>query len=288
LAGVPLDETVSCSALLNVPTVTASDVCSGTLTPTLVSISTQTNNGSCTDNSYTITNTWTATDACGNTASAVQVMTVTDTELPVWTTVIGALNVLLACDDAAGLALAQTSEPVATDCDNSLTLVKNSGQFVPNQTCPQGGTYINTWTVTDNCGNESLVYTQVISVEDTQSPTWITSAGALNVSLDCADALGLTSAQALFPTATDLCDVDVSNIVKTAGTLVSGFCPQSGTITNTWTVTDDCGNTSVAYTQVITITDLNAPVWSTVSGALDRTLQCNDLVGFNNANCLLL
>ena len=32
------------------------------------------------------------------------------------------------------------------------------------------------------------------------------------------------------------------------------ICPQEGTYTNTWTVTDACGNVSQVFTQVITIT----------------------------------
>ena len=62
-----------------------------------------------------------------------------------------------------------------------------------------------------------------------------------------------------------------------AGVFVAGSCPQAGTYTNTWTVTDDCGNVSAVYTQVITINDTQAPTWTTAAGALNVTLQCSDL-----------
>ncbi|KAF2518816.1 hypothetical protein EYY60_00035, partial [Flavobacterium zhairuonense] len=76
----------------------------------------------------------------------------------------------------------------------------------------------------------------------TTAPTWNTQAGSLDVTLECSDASGLAIAQAQFPTASDLCDADVSNITKTSGQFVaSQGCGNAGTYTNTWTVKDDCG-----------------------------------------------
>ena len=80
--------------------------------------------------------------------------------------------------------------------------------------------------------------------------------------LQCSDAAGIAAAQALFPAATDNCDADVTNIIKVAGTFVAGTCPEAGTYTNTWTVTDACGNVSAAYSQVITIIDTQAPTFT--------------------------
>ena len=105
------------------------------------------------------------------------------------------------------------------------------------------------WTVTDCAGNVSAVYTQVITIEDTEVPTWTTVAGALDVTLECSDAAGITAAQAAFPVAADNCDADVTNIVEVAGALVPGACPEEGTYTNTWTVTDCAGNVSAVYTR---------------------------------------
>ncbi|URC12128.1 gliding motility-associated C-terminal domain-containing protein [Flavobacterium sp. B183] len=234
-------------------------------------------------NSGTYTNTWTVKDNCGNTSDTfTQVITIEDTTKPTWTTLTGSLDITIQCSDAAGLIAAQASAPVATDnCDNDVTnIVKTSGQFVASQSCGNSGTYTNTWTVKDNCGNTSDTFIQVITIEDTTKPTWTTLAGSLDITIQCSDAAGLIAAQASAPVATDNCDSDVSNIVKTSGQFVaSQSCGNSGTYTNTWTVKDNCGNTSDTFTQVITIEDTTKPTWTTLAGSLDITIQCSDATG---------
>ncbi|SHH00620.1 T9SS type B sorting domain-containing protein, partial [Flavobacterium defluvii] len=215
-----------------------------------------------------------------------QVITIQDTTAPAWTTTANSLNVTLECSDAAGLANAQALFPTASDsCDSDVSnIIKVSGGFTASEGCSNSGTYINTWTVKDDCGNTSDTFTQVITIQDTTAPAWATQAGSLNVTLECSDTAGLANAQALFPTATDLCDSDVSNIIKVSGGFTaSEGCSNSGTYTNTWTVKDDCGNTSDTFTQVITIQDTTAPAWTTQAGSLNITLECSDTAGLNNA-----
>ena len=239
-------------------------------------------------NSGTYTNTWRVTDACGNiSALFTQIITLTDTQVPTWTTPSGSLNRSLSCSDAPGIAAAQALFPVATDnCDADVTnIVKTSGAFVAGS-CPNSGTYTNTWIVTDACSNVSAVYTQVITITDTQKPTWSTAVNSLNRTVQCNSAAGLTAAQLLFPVATDNCDADVTNIVKTSGAFVAGLCPNSGTYTNTWIVTDACGNVSAVYTQLITIEDTQAPTWTTAAGSLNRNLSCSDAPGIAAAQAL--
>nr|MBU3862552.1 hypothetical protein [Flavobacterium sp. MC2016-06] len=131
-------------------------------------------------------------------------------------------------------------------CDADVSnIVKTSGQFMASEGCANSGTYTNTWTAKDNCGNISGIFTQVITIQDTTAPAWTTQEGTLNQTIECSNTEALASAQAQFPTANDNCDADVSNIVKTSGQFVaSEGCANSGTYTNTWTVKDDCGNTS--------------------------------------------
>ncbi len=174
-----------------------------------------------------ITRTYTITDACTNSVNIIHTINVDDTQAPTWTTAVNFLDRTVQCSDAAGIAAAQALFPVATDnCDADVTnIVKTAGAFVAGS-CPEAGTYTNTWTVTDACGNVSAAYSQVITIIDTQAPTWTTAVSFLNRTVQCSDAAGIAAAQALFPAATDNCDTDVTNIVKTAGAFVAGYMPR--------------------------------------------------------------
>ncbi|MBL7968557.1 MAG: HYR domain-containing protein, partial [Prolixibacteraceae bacterium] len=222
-------------------TVTSSDVASGTC-------------------NITVTRTYTIKDACNNSVNLVQTINIQDSTAPTWTTLANALNVTVQCGDAPGLAAAQAMAPAATDaCTTLQPLVKTFGAFVAGGTCPQIGTYTNTWTVQDVCGNTSAVFTQVITIQDTTPPDWTTPPGSLNVFLECSDAAGIAAAQAMVPVATDNCGGSYVP-VKTSGTFVpSGSCPQAGTYTNTFVVTDICGNASAPFVQIITLEDNTAP-----------------------------
>ena len=75
LAGLPDNASVTCDAVPDVPTVTASDNC--TECPITVNFSQTITEGACPD-SYTIVRTWSAADACGNVAEQSQTITVID------------------------------------------------------------------------------------------------------------------------------------------------------------------------------------------------------------------
>ncbi|SNR29319.1 hypothetical protein, partial [Flavobacterium sp. ov086] len=161
----------------------------------------------------------TTLNECSSTCE--KIVTVNDTTAPIWTTQEGTLNTTLQCSDTAGLATAQANAPVATDnCSGTVTYTKVSGTFAQGN-CVNSGTYTNTWTVKDDCGNTSETFTQVITIEDTTAPTWSTEVNSLNAKIECSNLEALATAQALFPVATDACDTDVSNIVKVSGQFVA-------------------------------------------------------------------
>jgi gliding motility-associated-like protein len=152
----------------------------------------------------------------------------------------------------------------ATASDENGTI--SSLTFVDSVTagnCAGSYSTTRTWKAKDACGNISVPVSQTIIVQDITAPTWTTPTASLNQTIECSNTQALASAQALFPTAADLCDVDVSNIVKVSGSFVSSpTCSNAGTYTNTWTAKDDCGNTSDTFTQVITIQDTTAPIFT--------------------------
>ena len=140
-------------------------------------------------------------------------------------------------------------------------------------TAPSGlsvGNYSFNVFLTD--GSDQATNTGSLSVSDTFPPSWSTALNSLDRTVDCSDVSALANAQSLFPEATDICDPDVSNIVKTAGAFVAASCSSKGTYTNTWTVTDDSGNVSTVFTQTITVEDTTNPTF-TVPG--DLTIECD-------------
>ncbi|MBB4802426.1 gliding motility-associated-like protein [Flavobacterium nitrogenifigens] len=283
---LPQTTTINCPAEPVFAQATATDD-SGTVTS--LTYVDDTVSGNCAG-SYTKTRTWTAQDACGNVSLPVtQTIIVQDITAPTWTTLAGSLDKTVECNDAAALANAQALFPTATDsCDADVTnIVKVSGQFTASAGCTNAGTYTNTWTVKDDCGNTSDTFTQIITIQDTTAPIWTTLAGSLDKTVECNDAAALANAQALLPTATDSCDADVTNIVKVSGQFTaSAGCGNAGTYTNTWTVKDDCGNASDTFTQIITIQDTTAPIWTTLAGSLDKTVECSDAAALANAQAL--
>ncbi len=250
ITGVPADATVQCDVVPTAATLTATDNCDTNAT---VSMSETRVNGTCT-NSYTLSRTWTATDACGNSSSATQTITVIDTTAPVITGVPS--NTTVQCDSVPGAA-----SPTATDgCDSNPTLTFNESTV--NGSCAGNYVITRTWTATDICGNSS-VKTQTITVHDTIAP--IIAGVPADVTVQC-NAVS-TAATA---TATDNCDSNPT--VSFAETTATGPCAGSYVLTRTWTATDVCGNSSTAA-QHITVIDTIAPVLAGVPTS--TTAQCN-------------
>ena len=194
-------------------------------------------------------------------------ITINDTTRPTWVTAPGGLNTTIGCADPNGLAAAEAMIPLVNDDFNqALTLVKTNGNFLSaGGVCQQTGTYINTWTVSDVCHYTSrTIFSQIISVIDNTIPSWTTIAGALDQTISCNNSSGLALAQLLTPVASDACS-GTTTPIKIAGNFIpnSNTCSQSGTYTNTWTVTDLCnGAISAPFTQTITVIDQTPPVWT--------------------------
>jgi hypothetical protein len=116
--------------------------------------------------------TWTATDASSTTASATQLVTVGEQELP---HVVAPPNVSTVTDP--GKPTASVSPGVATATDNcpgvTVTGARNDGQAV-NAPYPLGQTII-TWTATDASANTANA-SQTVTVADQEPPTLVVPA----------------------------------------------------------------------------------------------------------------
>ena len=225
-------------------------------------------------NAGTYTNTWTVKDDCGNTSETfTQIITIQDTTAPTWATQSGSLDITLQCADTEGFNNAQNQAPIATDnCNGTVTYTKTTGEL-QRGSCGSTGTYTNIWTAKDSCNNTSTIFTQVITIQDTAAPTWITQAGTLNVTLQCSDSAGLENAQNQAPAATANCTVVTYE--KTSGQFsASEGCSNAGTYTNSWIAKDDCGNVTDNFIQIITIEDTTPPAF-TGNLPTDITVSCD-------------
>ena len=204
-------------------------------------------------NSFTVTRTWTFTDACGNSSSISQIITVNDTIAPVPPAAPAPLTVECADDVPAGEVLTADD-----NCDGPIEA--DPVDVVEDGDCPNSFTVTRTWTFTDACGNSSSI-SQIITVNDTIAP--VPPAAPAPLTVECAD--DVPAGEAL--TADDNCDGPIE--ADPVDVVEDGDCPNSFTVTRTWTFTDACGNSS-SISQIITVNDTIAPVTTCSTSTIDR------------------
>ena len=180
-----------------------------------------------------VTRTFTATDECGNDSTASQTITIQDTTNPMLTI---PADYTAECSDMHPL-----DEATATDNCGMVTIEEVA------DTMYDWNSYVvtRTFTVTDECGNDSTA-TQTITIQDTTNPMLTIPA---DYTVECSDMHPLDEA-----TATDNCGM--VTIEEAADTTYS--CPNNDVVTRMFTATDECGNESTA-SQTITIQDTTAP-----------------------------
>jgi hypothetical protein len=196
--------------------------------------------------------TWTVTDINSNTATATQLVTVTDDEDPS-ITAPAAMEV----SNDAGECFATIADLGAPSTDDNCG-VQSVVNDAPS-TFPVGVTTV-TWTVTDINSNTATA-TQLVTVTDNEIPT-IEAPVSLTIPADAtscsASAINLGT-----PVTGDNCSVaSVTNNAPDAFPI--------GSTTITWTVMDASGN-SATDVQTITVIDNTAPV-----------INCNDLTVYLN------
>ncbi|MFK8007844.1 MAG: gliding motility-associated C-terminal domain-containing protein [Saprospiraceae bacterium] len=250
----PADITVQCDMAPTpgsaMPTVT--DMCD--MNPT-ITFTFNTIPGICI-NEYVTTITWTAVDACGNTASDDQVVTVQDNTFP---TIIGTLptDVTVECNAIPDPPVAGTDIVGADNCTlASFDYLQTSTQGIDTDLCSfYNYTLTRTWTAIDECGN-TTTHTQTIVVEDNNNPTMTRP---VNLTVDCENVNNLAVTGQ--PTGvSDGCDND-PEVTFVDNITVPGSCPFNYTLERTWTVTDACGN-SFFDVQTIFVQDVTDPTFT--------------------------
>jgi gliding motility-associated-like protein len=169
ITALPAASTIACPATPNFAIATATDACGSGATLTFADVTTQ---GSC-EGSYSITRTWTATDACGNTSTASQTINVTDTKAPTTTTIFAAeINVncnaipvkpnLVFVDDCSTVA------PTVVYTENTINTTATSYSI------------IRKWIVKDACNNISE-FIQAVNVAVVSTNIAITEIKSYNI-----------------------------------------------------------------------------------------------------------
>ena len=219
--------------------------------------------------------TWTATDDCGNSSSAEQLITLMDDTAPTFVTVPADTTIVLNefCDANYVVEVTGGYPSVSDNCDvcfdQNLGVDYTESEAV--YTCEgdddvlEGTRYIErTWTVTDQCGN-SATHVQVITLEDDSAPTGSAEA----VTLDCATYRDAADQMFGAIEAHDNCDTDVAISFDVANDTIVSVNAEIGvpasstgcyTVIRTITLTDDCGH-QTDIEQVITVEDTTAPIY---------------------------
>ena len=206
----------------------------------------------------TILRTWEATEACGNSVTGMQTITVVDRTPPTLTV---PANVTV--DPGESTAPAATGTAQATDSCSAVTVSYADQSDLSG--CEGTGTITRTWKATDACGNVAAGV-QAIIVADTTLPMLTVPA---DVTVECGqstDPFATGRATASDPHA----DEESSATVTYADLTEFSDCGGTGKILRTWEATEACGN-SVAATQTIAIVDTTAPRLVLPSNA---TVEC--------------
>lgn len=241
---VPADATISCSTIPVFGTPVATDNCDTSVA--LDSVTTSETISNCAGGSTT--RTWTATDNCGNTATASQTLTFMDVVAP---TIMCPADVTVECDEST--LPPDTGTATATDDCGGTPVVTFSDVTVGSMICAQEYSITRTWLATDDCDNTATCV-QTIIVDDSTPPDLTCPP---DVIVDCEDSTAPDSTGVA--TATDNCDT--APVVAFSDVTVQGICPQEFTVTRTWTATDECGN-STACVQVVMVQDTTPPTFN--------------------------
>ena len=255
-------------AALEVSGLTISDNCT-TDVNLVVTSSDGTASGTC---PITFTRTYTIKDACNNTTTATQTITINDTIAPVVTGTLTSVNISgcpltdpsAAMTTVAALELAGVT--ISDNCSTDANLVVTSIDSNATGICPI--VFTRTYTIKDACNN-AVTTTQTITISDTTPPDF---SGILpqNITLEC----NQTIPSASILTATDNCTSVVT--VNFTEQNIQGTCPNNYSIIRTWVATDICGN-SQTHTQQITIQDTTPPVFVGSFPTIEVFAKCDGI-----------
>ena len=194
-------------------------------------------NGNCSGDVWNFT--YTVTDECGRTASAVQTVNI-ENDGP---TIVAPEDVVLTC--AADAAPDTEGTAVTTSCGLGFEVTAEGPELLEGDGFCPGSVWQFTYTVTDDCGRTDSD-TQLVTIEN-DGPS-VTAPD--DISIDCSDSTDpefTGEATAFFPCGEG--EITFEDLP------IEDNCPQ--TLVRVWSASDGCS--TVTAEQTITITDTTAP-----------------------------
>ena len=253
LVGIPSNRiNAPCDAVPAPVVVTATDDCSAVTVSGPVEVRT---NGSC-PNSYLLTRTYTAVDACGNRVTGEYDVLVTDTVRPVIANVPA--SVTLEC-----LAPLPTAMPTASDNCSPNVVVMTSTTPLTGNSCPNLGTRTRSFMARDDCGNMALPKMQTVTYVDTLPPTF-NQPLPQNATVQC-DAVPIADVL----TASDACGPATVSYEEFVNRF-PGDCRYQ--IIRRW-IARDCSGNTVSHVQALLVVDTQAPTLTEVPAVVDATCR---------------
>jgi len=261
---VPENLTFFCSEGVDIPMAIATDECDEVTITFVESL----NDGAVVDDcnngfGYDIFRTWTATDACGNTTTAI-------TEA--W----------VVPDDYVGPRFEFVPEDMVMDCGENATfgeavcttacgeVILTYVDEVAQGDCTQEGQMIRTWTGVDDCGNVSTAQ-QIISIPaDVDAPIFTFVPASLTI-----------KAMEDLDFGTPICEDNCATISHLDIDFVDTPLEEDCGMTRTWTVADLCGNASES-SQTFYFDDTEAPSASEIPSMIVEVCGAN--VDFSEPN----
>lgn len=210
----------------------------------------------------TITRTFTATDACGNSVSTSIEIFVGDNTPPSFGEAPGIIE--LACGEAADFI------PEITDECGDVFLETND---ISLEDC--GGSFIREYIATDGCQNQSILTIQ-FNITDTDAPFLIS--GPEDIFLSCGNTQEPEWTEPVFA---DACSG--IEVVYSGEALENFICEGSYQLSRTWIAFDACGN-HTAFIQNIFYMDNEGPEFVNVPE--DRIAECGQEIPVENPTAI--
>ncbi len=213
-----------------------------------------------------IVRTWTATDACGNSSTMSQTISIVDTQGPIFD--FYPENITISCD----APIPPAAQLIGIDVCAGEVEVFVTELFSPGS-CDGSTTLTRIFRAFDDCGNTGI-YAQIITIIDTEAPQFIEPQPIIEVTCNN------VQQPAIF--VEDNCS-DFELFFED-NTIVPGC---GGIIERTYTATDACGNTN-QFVQLVQLIDEIPPVLQNLPPA-ELTIECGtpvpDVFLFAQDNC---